>query len=671
MFQSFETTSERDRSAERVARLRETFADFGIDAFIVPHADEFQGEYLPASAERLAWLSGFTGSAGFAVVTRFAAHIFSDGRYTLQLKDQTDGAVWTRHTLPDAKIEDALQSDEPLWIGADPWLHTIRGMEKLTKTLKSNEIVRLPVNPIDLVWTDKPTPHSAPIVVHPIEYAGKLAKEKLSDAVEMIRKADARAHVVSDPLSFAWLFNLRGSDVAHNPVPLARAILRDTGRHIAFVDERRLKLSARSYLTQLADIAPERDFARTLAEVSSGHSILLDPDRAPDAMRGVIEWAGGKLVSGEDPALLPRARKNDTEIDGARSAHRRDGAAMVAFLAWLDGREAGTVTEIEAAETLERFRRETGERLGQPLREIAFDTISGAGPHGAIVHYRVTRNTDRVLDDGELYLCDSGGQYFDGTTDITRTVAIGTPPPKARKHFTLVLKGMIAISHLRFPKGTTGRQIDAIARTPQWMHGYDYGHGTGHGVGSYGAVHEGPQGISKRSSAEIEPGMILSNEPGHYREGEYGIRIENLVLALPAEPMGGDDEMMSFETLTLCPIDQRLIDVDLLDDAERAWLDDYHSRVEREIAPLLHDEQTRNWLQRACAPLDRAAQASAANLQAEASMLALDGAAPSLPERPQQNDRTGSQGDDGDKAEAHPGKDRDDEGQRFAPTDKQ
>ena len=533
--------------------------------------------------------------------------------------------------------------------------------------MNGGQLVRLPINPVDLVWGDQPAPPRGTVVIHPANYAGKLAKVKLSDADAALGEAGADVHVITDPLSLAWLFNLRGTDVAHNPVPLARAILHRGSHPVVFLDENRMSLSARSYLKQIADLAPEREFPRALAEHSKGRAVLLDPDRTPDAVRGIAEWAGGRVVRGEDVALLPRARKNETEIEGARAAHRRDGAAMVTFLEWLDQRELGTVTEIEAAECLERIRRETGERLGEPLREIAFDTIAGSGPHGAIVHYRVTRDTDRALNSGELFLVDSGGQYLDGTTDITRTIALGTPPPKARRDFTLVLKGMIAISRLRFPKGTKGNQIDAIARLALWRDGLDYGHGTGHGVGSYGAVHEGPQGISKRSSATIEPGMIISNEPGLYREGEYGIRIENLVLAREPEGADGAASMMWFETLTLCPIDRALIDANLLDETETRWVNNYHARVAQEVGPLLADDRTRAWLRKACAPLDGEAEHTAAPVGV-ATMVSLDGGAPSLPDRSQGDDRDRADKDDGNEPQPQAGNDRDGEGQRLAPT---
>ena len=606
MFQSFDDRSESGRSAERLAALRARFDDLGIDAFLVPHADEHQSEYPAPYAERLAWLSGFTGSAGFALVLADEAILFSDGRYTLQMKSQTDPEAWTTRTLPAESLQNALADRGPLRLGMDPWLHTIAGAKKLQQTVERSggSIVRVQSNPIDAIWTDRPGAPNRPVTVHRVEHAGKLAKEKLEEAREAVREAGAASHVVTDPLSLAWLFNLRGSDAAHNPVALGWAILHAERRPTVFIDERRLSLSARAYLTQLADIAPGPEFVPALRTVSEDGPVLLDPDRAPDALREIVDGSGGKVARGTDPALLPRAVKNATELEGARRAHERDGAAMASFLCWLDHRERDTVTEIEAAQKLEACRKETAERLGEPLREIAFDTISGSGPNGAIVHYRVTSSTDRTLRSGELYLVDSGGQYADGTTDVTRTVAIGEPTEEMRRHFTLVLKGMIAISRLRFPEGIAGVHLDSFAREALWRHGLDYAHGTGHGVGSYGAVHEGPQGLSRRSREPFRPGMIVSNEPGYYREGEYGIRIENLVVVTePERPEGGDIDVMGFETLTLCPIDARLIAHALLHEAERDWLDAYHRCVERQILPLLEGEDEKVWLRAACRPV--------------------------------------------------------------------
>ena len=607
MFQSFDVTSDPAASAARVRALRDEFDALGIDAFVVPHGDEHGSEYPPPSAARLEWLSGFTGSAGVALVTRDGAHILSDGRYTLQLERQTDGEVWTRHPSHETPLTELLPTLGALRVGIDPWLHTIAGARALTKAAEKagGSLVRLARNPIDAVWPDRPPKPREGVTLHRAEHAGRPAKDKLADMAEAMREAGAKAHVVTDPLSLAWMLNLRGRDVAHNPVPLVWAVLHEGRRPTVHVTESRLGLSARAYLTQLADIAPEADLPRAVAAAAEEGPVMLDPGRAADALRGIVEWAGGTVVEATDPALLPRAIKNETEIAGARAAHRRDGAAMVGFLRWLDAREAGTVTEIEAAQRLERARVETGERLGEPLRDLSFETISGSGPNGAIVHYRVTTASDRTLGSGELYLVDSGGQYFDGTTDVTRTVAIGTPTDAMREHFTLVLKGMIAVSRLRFPAKIEGRHIDVVARRALWERGLDYAHGTGHGVGSYGAVHEGPQGISRRSVAAFEPGMIVSNEPGYYREGQYGIRIENLVLVHEARQIeGGEVPMMGFDTLTLVPVDRRLVEGSLLEADERAWLDAYHARVLDEIGPLLADESERAWLRAACAPLD-------------------------------------------------------------------
>ena len=680
MFQSFDVTSDPAASADRVRALREQFDLLEIDAFLVPHGDEHMGEYPPPSAARLEWLSGFTGSAGFAIVARDGAHIFSDGRYTLQLADQTDGEVWQRHDLVSEPLAEFLPTLGAIRLGVDPWLHTIEGARRLTAALKDagGLLVRLAANPVDAIWRDRPAKPQAKVQLHRVEHAGRLAKDKLSDMREAVAKAGAVSHVVTDPLSLAWILNLRGSDVAHNPVPLAWAIVHAERRPTVFIDEQRLSLSARAYLTQLADISPQSDLARSVAASAEAGPVMLDADRAADALRGIVEWAGGRVVEATDPALLPRAIKNDTEIAGARAAHRRDGAALAAFLHWLDGRESGTVTEIEAAQTLERFRVQTGERLGESLREIAFETISGSGPHGAIVHYRVTTDTDRALGDGELYLVDSGGQYLDGTTDVTRTVAIGTPTAEMREHFTLVLKGMIAISMLRFPRRIEGRHIDAIARQALWRHGLDYDHGTGHGVGSYGAVHEGPQGISRRSSAPFEAGMIVSNEPGYYRTGEYGIRIENLLLVRDATPIdGGERPMHGFETLTLAPIDRTLVDVDRLDDRELAWLNDYHARVQREVGPIVEDG-VRSWLTKACAPIERERHA-AASAPAPAPVpiimpdpvddVTAEGAPPSvLADGAKQDDQRDADRDDGDEAEPQADEAGDSERQGLVPS---
>ena len=609
MFQSFESKSERDQSAERVRDLRQMFDELAIDALLVPHADEHLSEYPPAYAERLAWLTGFTGSAGHAIVTRERAYIFSDGRYTLQLQQQTDPDIWTRMDMTFAPLAEFVRESSLGRLGIDPWLHSIEEARKLDISARESggSIVRLPGNPIDRLWRDRAPVPTAPVMIHPAEHAGRLSRDKIADMQGAVRSASAASFIVTDLLSLAWIFNIRGSDVAHNPFALGWAIVYADRRPVFVMDENRMHLSTRAYLTQLADLAAAGEFPELVGQAADAGPVLLDPKRAPDALRAIVEWAGGTVVEAEDPALLPRAIKNDVEIAGARAAHRRDGAAMARFLAWLDEMPSGRLTEIDAVRKLEECRRDTGRRLGMELREIAFDTISGSGPNGAVVHYRVTEETNRTLGEGELFLIDSGGQYLDGTPDVTRTVAIGTPTSEMRERFTLVLKGMIAISTLRFPERIEGRHIDAIARVALWRRGLDYGHGTGHGVGSYGAVHEGPQGLSRRSAAQLKPGMIVSNEPGYYKAGEYGIRIENLVIVHEPRPVpDGEVEMMGFETLTFCPIDRRLIDTSLLDDEERGWLDAYHATVLETIEPLLEDDDrtTRSWLRAACAPLD-------------------------------------------------------------------
>ena len=420
-----------------------------------------------------------------------------------------------------------------------------------------------------------------------------------------VERSAASAVVVTDPSSVAWIFNIRGADVPHTPHPLARAIIPATGRPILFIEEAKLGAGPRTYLGGICQLAGPDAFARTLTEIARpGDAVMLDPGLAPYAIALIVESAGGKVTEAPDPARLPRAVKNPAEIAGARTAHRQDGAAVVSYLAWLDRQAPGSIDEIAAARELETIRARVGERMQMPLKDISFDTIAGAGPHGAVIHYRVTEKTNRKLQAGELFLVDSGAQYAAGTTDITRTVPVGDVPDEAKRFFTLVLKGMITISTLRFPAGTRGVDIDAFARAALWQAGADYAHGTGHGVGSYLSVHEGPQSISRRGMQELLPGMIISNEPGYYRNGAFGIRIENLVVVHEArEIRGGDKPMLGFETLTLAPIDRRLIDADLLTAAEIDWIDRYHATVRREVLPLLDDDATKAWLEKATEPL--------------------------------------------------------------------
>ena len=609
MFQTFETTASPDQGSRRVADLRATFDDLGVDAVLVPRADEFLGEYVPACSERLAWLTGFTGSAGVAMVLRDRAVVFVDGRYTAQLAEQVDAGTFEAGDLvatPPALWIESGQA-EGIRLGIDPWLHTTGEVRRLREALDAvgGELVCLPKNPVDAIWSDRPAPPMGQVSIQAEVRAGRAAAQKIGEMQEAIRKAGASAAVLTDPSSVAWTFNIRGSDVPHTPHPLARAIVPATGTPLLFIEQEKLGEEARNHLSGLSRTAAPGDFAAALSDLAGPDaSVLLDPAVSPYAVARIVEAADGKVKEAPDPARLPRATKNPVEIDGARTAHRQDGAAVATFLAWIDRQPSGTLDEITAVRELEAIRARVGERMQMPLRDISFDTIAGAGPHGAVIHYRVNEGTNRKLAPGELFLVDSGAQYEAGTTDITRTVPVGAAAEEAKRFFTLVLKGMIAISTLRFPPGTRGVDIDAFARIALWQAGADYAHGTGHGVGSYLSVHEGPQTISRRGMQELLPGMIISNEPGYYRDGAFGIRIENLVVVHePRDIPGGDKPMLGFETLTLAPIDRRLVMAGMLTPAEIGWLDRYHAKVRSEILPLLDDEQTRHWLEIATEPL--------------------------------------------------------------------
>lgn len=608
MFQTFESEADPSQGRERVALLRGWLAERNLDGFLVPRADEHQGEYVAARSERLRWLTGFAGSAGVALVLADKALVFVDGRYTLQVRDQADMAVFTPESL--------VENPPATWIGGnakrgariafDPWLHTIADARALhaAAAKAGAEMIALDVNPIDVLWTDQPAPPLEPATIHPIGFAGELARDKLARLAKAVGQQGASHCVLTDPSSVAWAFNIRGGDVPHTPLALGFAVLGADGRHGLFMDKRKMGIETEAYLTQLCDLHPPRRLEPELAHLAAqGAAIALDPALAADRLRTLVEEAGGKVVEAPDPARLPRASKNAAEIAGTRAAHRRDGAAVVEFLAWLDRAEPGSVDEIGAVMRLEDCRRAAGKASQMPLRDVSFDTISGAGPNGAIIHYRVSRATNRRLEPGDLLLLDSGAQYEDGTTDITRTIAIGTPTDEMRKRATIVLKGMIGISTLRFPPGTRGCDIDAVARLAHWKAGIDYAHGTGHGVGSYLSVHEGPQRIAKTGTEKLVEGMILSNEPGYYKAGCYGIRLENLILVTAPEQIeGGDIAMHGFETLTLAPFDRRLIAPWLLTREELTWLDAYHARVLAEIGPLVGGE-TLKWLEAAAAPL--------------------------------------------------------------------
>jgi Xaa-Pro aminopeptidase len=608
MFQSFDVKSDPSQGPERVARLRQWLEKERLDGFLVPRADEHQGEYVAASSERLAWLTGFTGSAGIALVLKDNALLFVDGRYTLQARHQTDLSTFAIESLIDNPPDKWLAANLAKGgrVGFDPWLHTISEAEKLRAAVagRKGELVAVDRNPVDALWSDRPAPPLEPVDIQPEEYAGRLAKDKLADMAEAVAKGGATHAILTDPSSLAWAFNIRGHDLPHTPLMLGFAILAADGAHKLFLDERKLSIKLEAYLTQLADLfAPDALETELIRLAKSGASVGLDPALAAEKLRLLAEGNGGGTVRLADPASLPRAVKNAAEIAGARAAHRRDGAAVSKFLAWLDRQRPGSTDEIAAARSLENLRGKTGEELQMPLRDISFDTISGAGPNGAIIHYRVTTKTNRKLQAGELYLVDSGAQYQDGTTDITRTVAIGAPTGEMRERATLVLKGMIDISMLRFPPGTRGADIDAVARLALWKAGLDYQHGTGHGVGSYLSVHEGPQRIAKSGTEKLLAGMILSNEPGYYKEGAYGIRMENLILVSEAGKVkGGETAMHGFETLTLAPFDRRLVKPDLLTAEELDWLNAYHARVLAEVGPLV-DGETLKWLEAATAPI--------------------------------------------------------------------
>ena len=605
MYQSFEEASAPAASGDRVKAIQRALKSRRLKAFLVPHSDQHQNEFLPPSEERLAWLTGFTGSAGVAIVTEKGSALFVDGRYILQAPKQVDTEIFEVLQVPEAKPSSWLVGKlaQGASVGYDPTLHTIKEVERLTKTLSAAGMKLKPVdkNPIDAEWgEDRPKPSSAQISLHPHEFAGRATQEKIAEIQAKLVEAEQDAVLLTAPDSVCWLFNIRGGDIKHTPIALAFAIVPAKGRPTLFIDEAKVGDPVRVALNPFIDIAPLDQLDEKLKSLATDKAkVRFDPDSVSMRFARALEANAAKFVAGEDPCILPKALKNTAEIEGARAAHVRDAAAMARFLAWIDEvGDSGKVDEVSAAIRLEGFRRETGQ-----LKDISFDTISASGPHGAVVHYRPTNASKRILDKGSLYLIDSGGQYVDGTTDITRTLAIGKPTAEMRRHYGIVLKAHIAIAAAHFPKGTRGQDLDPYARRPLWEAGLDYDHGTGHGVGSYLSVHEGPQRLSRLGSEVLEPGMILSNEPGYYLEGKYGIRLENLILVTPLEQIeGGDRKMMGFETLTLVPFDRRLIDPKQFMPWELAWLNDYHALVRREIEPrLLSDD--RPWLRHATAPI--------------------------------------------------------------------
>ena len=605
MFQGFDSAADPAQGAPRLERLRAELVAAGLDGFLVPRADAHQGEYVPARDARLQWLTGFTGSAGFCIVLPEVAGVFIDGRYRVQVKTEVDLDHFTPVAWPETQAGAWIRANLAKGkIGFDPWLHTADEISKLESSLEGSGISLCETrNFVDAIWSDQPQPPQGPAFAQPDHLCGRSGAEKRADLAATLRASGQHAAVLTLPDSLCWLANIRGADVPRNPVVNAFAVLHHDARLDIFAHAAKFGPDLREALGAAVTIRAPEEFGPALQALSG--PVRVDRTSAPLAVSRMLEEAGIAVVWGEDPCRLPKARKTEAEIEAARAAHLRDGVAMVEFLCWLDRTAPeGGLTEIAAVEALEGFRRATNQ-----LHDISFDTICGAGAHGAIIHYRVTRATDRPVRPGELLLIDSGGQYVDGTTDITRTVAVGGAEgavgEEERACYTRVLQGMIAISRARWPKGLAGRDLDPLARAALWMAGQDYDHGTGHGVGAFLSVHEGPQRLSRVSDVPLEPGMILSNEPGYYREGAFGIRIENLVVVQDAPALPGGDahrKQLCFETLTHVPLDRRLIVTAMLSPGERAWIDAYHART----AALLGDhlsEAARDWLIRATAPI--------------------------------------------------------------------
>jgi len=590
--------------ASRLAALRAELKQRGLDGFVVPRADEHQGEYVPRRSQRLGWLTGFSGSAGLAIVMADTAAIFVDGRYTLAVRGQVDTAAFVPHQIPeespDAWIAANLAKGGKL--GFDPWLQTVDGYDRFARAAQRADGSFVPVehNPIDTVWRGRPAAPLAPVLPHPVEFAGETSEARRKRIAEIVKGRGADVALLTAPDSIAWLLNVRGGDVPRTPFALGFALLHTDGHVDLYMDRRKIPARTVAWLGNAVTLSPPEELGPALDTMGKmGKRVLVETATAPYWAATRLQAAGATMVRDADPVSLPKACKNAVELEGIRVAHRRDGAAVSKFLGWL-GRESktGKLREIEVSDHLQAMREQTGK-----LRDLSFDTISGAGPNGAIVHYRAAPSTERTLERGSLYLVDSGGQYRDGTTDITRTVGIGTPSPEMKDRFTRVLKGHIALATARFPVGTTGSQLDTLARYALWQAGLDYDHGTGHGVGAYLSVHEGPHRISKvASTVALQPGMVVSNEPGYYKAGAYGIRIENLVAVKEAQIEGADRKYLEFETLTLAPIDIGCIDLGLMTGPEKAWLNAYHARVREVVEPQV-DEATRAWLKDATRPI--------------------------------------------------------------------
>ena len=590
--------------AWRLKALRHELQRLGLDGFMVPHADEHQGEMLPARSERLAWLTGFNGSAGVAVILKEKAAIFVDGRYTLQVGMQVNNEdfdfLHLMNEPPRDWIADHLEGGR---LGYDPWLHGKADVESFRKAAETagGSLVPCDGNPVDQIWFNQPPPPLSPVRPHALEFAGETASSKIDRIAASLAVKGHDGAVISDPTSIAWLLNIRGGDLPGTPVCLGFAIISKDSSVALFADRRKFTPEALSWLPDNVSVRPREELTTGLAhQAAGGATVVVDRQSGVAWLNECIETAGGTALVEQDPCALPRAVKNATEVSGMANCHVRDGAALATFLCWLDhSTRPGsnvTVDELKAERMLEECRRRV-----DGYRGYSFETISGFGPNGAIVHYRSGSATNRTFEPGSLYLVDSGGQYPDGTTDVTRTIAIGEPDEEHKRHFTAVLKGHIAIATARFPKGTSGAAIDTLARLPLWKLGADYDHGTGHGVGSHLGVHEGPQNISKRGHTALEPGMIVSNEPGYYRAGAWGIRIENLVV-VEEDGYPGERPMLRFSTLTRAPIDRRLVNAVELSDEEADWLDAYHAEVRESLRPLV-DSKTAAWLDDVTRPI--------------------------------------------------------------------
>ncbi len=600
MFQSFDDTASPDQGPPRLAHLREAMTAEGLAGYLVPRADAHQGEYVAPRDDRLAWLTGFTGSAGFCAVLPDRAGVFVDGRYRAQVRVQVDTAQFTPVDWPEVKLADWLKQHLPEGgiVGYDPLLYTPAQIEAVETALEGSLITLEPgENLVDRIWPDRPDPPLGPIRVYPEDLAGEGHADKRRRLAAALRNAGHAAAVLTLPDSIAWLLNIRGSDIPRNPVPHAFAVLHDDAHLSLYVDAAKLDDSVRAHLGDEVTIRPPSAFGPGLRSLTG--PVRLDKSSVPVWVVRQLDEANVAHAWGDDPCVLPKACKTRSEIAATREAHLRDGAAMCEFLAWFDQQAPGTLTEIDVVEKLESCRRATGKLL-----DISFDTIAGSGPNGALAHYRVTHKTNRVLQAGDLLVLDSGGQYLDGTTDITRTLPVGEVGAEERAAFTRVLQGMIAMSRVRWPRGLAGRDLDAIARYPLWLADQDYGHGTGHGIGVHLCVHEGPQRLSKTSDVPLEPGMILSNEPGYYREGAFGIRIENIVVVQEAATLPGGDpgRRLCFETLNYVPIDRRLIKPEMLSDVERDWLNAYHAACRDKIGPRMSGP-AELWLREATEPL--------------------------------------------------------------------